>query len=118
MTIEKTNKQTLLTVSEGDREDCKVTSVDVAMLFFLDVVIVFCAIKLFFNISFLGSIPQVKDIYEFLVSFEIVSNLLVRFQMTACYKKQKSIGFVKFYLYPLTLVVIVSVLAVVKLALG
>ena len=47
MTIEKINKQTLLTSSEGDREDCKVTSVDVAMLFFLDVVIVFCAIKLY-----------------------------------------------------------------------
>ena len=117
MTIEKINKQTLLTSSEGDREDCKVTSVDVVMLFFLDFVIVFCAIKLFFNVSFLGSMPQVKDIYEFLVSFEIVSNLLVRFQMTACYKKQKSIGFVKFYLYPLTLVVIVSVLAVVRFAL-
>jgi hypothetical protein len=37
--------------------------------------------------------------------------------MTACYKKQKSIGFVKFYFYPLTLAVIVSVLAVIRLAL-
>ena len=90
MTIEKTNKQTLLTGSEGDREDCKVTSVDVAMLFLLDVVIVFCIIKLFFYVSFGGSMPQVKDIYEFLVSFEIVNNLLVRFQMTACYKRQSS----------------------------
>lgn len=52
MTIEKINKQTLLTSSEGDREDCKVTSVDVVMLFFLDVVIVFCAIKLFLTSRF------------------------------------------------------------------
>ena len=123
MTIEKTNKQTLLTGSEGDREDCKVTSVDVAMLFLLDVVIVFCIIKLFFNVSFGGSMPQVKDIYEFLVSFEIVNNLLVRFQMTACYKRQmrcykseKKKDFLRLYLHPWFSIFLISTIELILFA--
>ena len=98
MTIKKTNKQALLTDDWEYREERDipsvddVSSVDVVMLFCLDVVIVLCVIKLFFNVSFGDSMPQGKDIYELVVSLGIVNNLLARDQMTAFYKKQKRVG--------------------------